>query len=170
MAEKKTKIKKKLSAGITLSETMTTCTPPIELRPVSMSNLSPRIERAPISFGDESPSTPFDIRSMPPQNCSTFVTTSNQPITSSVSMSISDKLISLDTPQQTPTAVNPPILFDLNAHKNHLPNIVNDHQYIDGNGNGQIDKNNSNNNHHSNKMNNGMYTFILKKSNFSIRY
>ncbi|XP_031622043.1 ALK tyrosine kinase receptor isoform X2 [Contarinia nasturtii] len=154
--------------GITLPETMTTYSPPIELRPVSSSDISSSIERGPISFGDESPSTPFDIRSMPPQNSSSFITTPNpNPTTrcemlSSQSMSISDKLISLDTPQQTPTAVNPPILFDLTAHKNQLPNTINNHQYIDGNGNGngngQIDKNNSNNNHHSNKTTNGPLT------------
>lgn len=129
---------------------MTTYSPPIELRPVCSSDQkSPRIERSPISFGDVSPSTPFD-RSMPPEKSSTFSTSSpNQQLSSSLS---SDKLISLDTPQQTPTAVNPPLLFDLTAHKNQLSNAIND---LDGNGNGQIDKTNSNNNHHSSSTSNG---------------
>lgn len=152
---------------------MTTYSPPIELRPVCSSDKSPRIEKSPISFGDVSPSTPFDIRSMPPPDkCSTTFTTSpNQQLTSSLSIS-SDKLISLDTPppQQTPTAVNnQPLLFDLTTHKNHLSNAMND-QFIDGNGNGngQIDKNNSNNNHHSSNTSNGtaiyqipLYLFIM---------
>lgn len=136
---------------------MTTYSPPIELRPVcSIEQKSPRIDKLPISFGDISPSTPFDIRSMPPEKSSTFSTTSpNQQLTSSLSIS-SDKLISLDTPQQTPTAINPPLLFDLSASKDHLSNSIND-QFIDGNGNGSgndhIDKTNSNNNHSNNTSN-----------------
>lgn len=147
---------------------MTTYSPPIELRPVCSMDKSPRIERAPISFGDVSPSTPFDMRSMPPEKSSTFSTTPNQQLTASQSIA-SDKLISLDTPQQTPTAVIPPLIFGsgIAAHKNQIPNAVND-QFIDGNGNGngsgngsanangQIDKNTSNNNHHSNSASNGM--------------
>lgn len=141
---------------------MTTYSPPIELRPVCSSDKSPRIEKStPISFGDVSPSTPFDIRSMPPEKSSTFSTSPNQQLTSSLSIS-SDKLISLDTPQQTPTAVNPPLLFgDLSAHKN-MANSMND-QFIDGNGNGngQIDKTNSNNNHHSSSTSNGKLSLLL---------
>lgn len=154
---------------------MTTYSPPIELRPVCTSDKSPRIEKSqPISFGDVSPSTPFDIRSMPPppENISTTFTTSpnQQQLTSSLSIS-SDKLISLDTPQQTPTTVNPPLLFDLNAHKNHLSNTMND-QFIDGNGNGngQIDKNNSNNNHHSSNTSNGkVLVFIIFYTYFRLK-
>lgn len=146
---------------------MTTYSPPIELRPVCSSDKSPRIEKSPISFGDVSPSTPFDIRSMPPpeNSSTTFTTTPNQQqLTSSLSIS-SDKLISLDTPQQTPTAVNPP--FDLTAHKNHLSNAMND-QFIDGNGNGngQIDKNNSNNNHHSSNTSNGKWILLYFRKKF----
>lgn len=158
---------------------MTTYSPPIELRPVCTSDKSPRIDK-PISFGDVSPSTPFvDIRSMPPpppEQSSTFSSSSptNQQLTSSLSIS-SDKLISLDTPQQTPTTMNPPLLFDdLSAAHKPMPKNIHDHhhqqpkppppqlspsqqqpqQFIDGNGNGsngnngQIDKTGANNNHH----------------------
>lgn len=159
---------------------MTTYSPPIELRPVCSSDKSPRIERSPISFGDSdlSPSAPFDMRSMPPDKKSTFSTSPNQQLTASLSIS-SDKLISLDTPQQTPTAVIPPLIFcvgDIAAHKNQMSNAVND-QFIDGNGNGngngnggsnssanvngQIDKTATNNNHHSSGTSNGMISLKI---------
>lgn len=85
---------------------------------------------------------------MRPEKSLTTSTSSNQQNSS---------LIILDTPQQTPTTINPPLQFNSATHKNHLPDTI-DEQYIDGNGNGndngnngndQIDKNNSNNNHHS---------------------
>lgn len=133
--------------GITLAETMTSNTP-IEMRPVSIIDKSPRINRNPISFGDISPSAPFDVR--PTQTDK--ISQSNQQIASNLSNS-SDKLISLDTPQQTPTTMKPPIMFgDLASHSTQLSNI--NEQYIDGNGNGQIDKNNSNNNHQTNTSSN----------------
>lgn len=171
--------------GITLPETMTTYSPPIELRPVCSSDKSPRIDK-PISFGDVSPSIPFDIRSMPPppEQSSTFSNSSsnNQQLTSSLSIS-SDKLISLDTPQQTPTTMNPPLLFDdLSAAHKTMPKTINDHQhhheqqqqqqpnqhqFMDGNGNGnngnngQMDKNSANNNHHPSSTSNGKKNYLV---------
>lgn len=145
---------------------MTTYSPPIELRPVCSSDKSPRIDKPPISFGDVSPSTPFDIRSMPPppeQSLTFSNAPNNQQLTSSLSTS-SDKLISLDTPQQTPTTMNPPLIFDdlSAAHKTMPTKNMNDHSqhqpFIDGNGNGnngQIDKTSANNNHHPSSTSNG---------------
>lgn len=153
---------------------MTTYSPPIELRPVCSSDKSPRIDNKPISFGDVSPSTPF--MQLPPEQCSTFSNSSpnnQQPLTSSLSIS-SDKLISLDTPQQTPTTMNPPLLFDdLSAAHKATPKTINDHhqqqqnqhQFIDGNGNGNnghIDKTSANNNHHSSSTSNGKIIYLIR--------
>lgn len=64
---------------------------------------------------------------------------SDQPLLQSdLSASTDDKLISLDTPQQTPTTIKPPISFgDLSSHNQRTI-----HGY-DGNGNSNIDKINS---------------------------
>lgn len=114
--------------GITLSEsTITTCTAPLTTSP-----------SAP-PYGSDCWETSFATAQ------------SNQTLSSHLSSSIDDKLISLDTPQQTPTTVKPPISFsDLSPQCNRG-------QGIDGNGNGQIDpsKTNSINNHkNGNKGNN----------------
>lgn len=107
--------------GITLSETMTSCTAPMTTSPSAPKTLTDCWETS-------------------------FATAqSNQTLSSHLSSSIDDKLISLDTPLQTPTTIKPPISMfrsDLSPTSNH-------NQYMDGNGNGQASSTN-NNNHNDN--------------------
>lgn len=125
--------------GITLpSDTMTTYSPPIEMRPMSS----------------------FEVRTTVSEQNSSFVT----PHTTKSSLSSnSDKLISLDTPQQTPTTAAPPIKFsDMTTATTTTTTsikkpLVNEQQqqssFIDGNGNTDDIEKNPTKTHHPSMIN-----------------
>ncbi|XP_055595581.1 tyrosine-protein kinase receptor [Uranotaenia lowii] len=110
------------ATGVTIPDTLVTCTPP--------KTASPRILNGPqqpqegkcweTSFIREHPVVVSTGAPLPPMQDPTMLVNENGPI-EQPGCPVVDKLISLDTPQQTPTSIQPPISFSNPMGSAHGP-------------------------------------------------
>ncbi|XP_062558487.1 tyrosine-protein kinase receptor isoform X1 [Armigeres subalbatus] len=99
------------ATGVTIPDTMVTCTAPKTASPRIMNGYQSQPQEGKCwetSFIREHPTVVTSVATMPTQE-PTMLVTENGPL--EVPCPMVDKLISLDTPQQTPTSIQPPISF-----------------------------------------------------------
>ncbi|XP_055534113.1 tyrosine-protein kinase receptor [Wyeomyia smithii] len=158
------------ATGVTIPDSIVTCTPP--------KTASPRIMNGPqqleegkcweTSFIREHPTVVTSVTTMPTQD-PTMLVNENGPIEPHGCPGVPDKLISLDTPQQTPTSIQPPISFSTpmtNLHGNPMvvPSAIAmgvPHKTVHCNGNGMNGNGIANGNGSSNGSHNGHNQIVV---------
>ncbi|XP_038108523.1 ALK tyrosine kinase receptor [Culex quinquefasciatus] len=99
------------ATGVTIPDTMVTCTPPKTASPRIINGQPQQDGKCwETSFIREQPTVVTSMASMPAVQDPTMLVDENGPI-EVPGCPVVDKLISLDTPQQTPTSIQPPISF-----------------------------------------------------------
>lgn len=109
------------ATGVTIPDTMVTCTAPKVVPPRIMNGPQSQPQEGKCwetSFIREHPTAVTSASSMPTQD-PTMLVNENGPL--EVPCPVVDKLISLDTPQQTPTSIQPPISFSTPMTNSHGP-------------------------------------------------